>query len=167
MPAERSPPRNHDPRNPLRCAEACEHQTGRHFEQGVAKKKQATTKAVDRCAELQIVVHLKGSEADVHPVDVGHDVGKENQWQDAPHRLSHCRSPDRTRRRSEVRSHFRDQDTVRSGRTTGTRRTDLPFGMTRYKELTGVSVDRHSPSVVRRGSRRARFFPSNTQTHRI
>ena len=45
--------------------------------------------------------------------------------------------------------------------------SDLPFGMTRYKELTGVSVDRHSPSVVRRGSRRARFFPSNTQTHRI
>ena len=93
MPAARSPS-DHDPRNPLRCAEAREHQAGRHFEQGVAKKEQATTKTVDRCAELQIVVHLKRGEADVHPVDVGDNVGQENQWHDAPHRLRHCRPPD-------------------------------------------------------------------------
>jgi hypothetical protein len=54
---------DHDPRYPLRRADAREHEAGRHFEQGVAEKEQAATKTVDRGAELQIVVHLKRSKA--------------------------------------------------------------------------------------------------------
>ena len=33
--------------------------------------------------------------------------------------------------------------------------------MTRYRELTGVSADRHSPSVIRRGKTRT-ILPFNT-----
>ena len=53
MAAQLLPCVDHDPRYPLRRADAREHEAGRHFEQGVAEKEQAATKTVDRGAELQ------------------------------------------------------------------------------------------------------------------
>jgi len=59
-----------------RRAESDQQQVRRHFEQGVAQKKQTAAQTVDRGTEAQILVHLQGGKADVDAVHVGDAIAE-------------------------------------------------------------------------------------------
>ena len=77
-----------------RRAESDQQQVRRHFEQGVAQKKQTAAQTVDRGTEAQILVHLQGGKADVDAVHVGDAIAESKQRQEPPGLLANRRAPD-------------------------------------------------------------------------
>ena len=74
-------PGKHDSRQPAPGAEAKQQQIRRHLAQRVSDKEKTRAKPVDRCAEVQIAVHLQGGKADIDAVHVGQAVANGEQRQ--------------------------------------------------------------------------------------
>ena len=74
-------PREHDPGQPAARAETHQQKIGRHLAGPVAEKKESRTKEIDRCAEVQVMIHLQRGEADVDAIHVGDAIAHRYQRQ--------------------------------------------------------------------------------------
>jgi hypothetical protein len=77
-------PGDHDAGDPAARAHAVQHHVAGHLEEKVADEEDARAQPVHRLAELQVALHLQLGEADVHAVEVGHDVAQEQQRDQPP-----------------------------------------------------------------------------------
>jgi len=77
-------PGKHDPRQPAPGTEAQHEQVRGHFTEGIADEEQARADPIDRCAEVEIVIHPQRGEADVHAVHERQSVPNRNHGQQVP-----------------------------------------------------------------------------------
>ncbi len=72
-------PADHDAGNPAACPDTLEEEVAGDLEQAVAEEEQAGADTVLSRAEAEVALELARGEADVHSVDVGHDVANESE----------------------------------------------------------------------------------------
>ena len=68
------PPGHHEDDNPSSRAETFKDQVAGYLEDKVAQEKHACSASVHHIIEAKLLLHLQGSEPDIHPVQIGNDV---------------------------------------------------------------------------------------------
>ena len=74
-------PGDHDAGNPQTCADLFQQQIAGYLEDQITKEKNARSKALNRVAERQIVLHLQLGEAHIDTIEIGGDVTNKEQRQ--------------------------------------------------------------------------------------
>jgi hypothetical protein len=92
-------------RNNVRRAHFREHQVARHLEQAVAQIEEPGPEAVNGLAEAELGRELQLGEGEVVAIEIGHDVGGEQDRQDAPADLAIGRAPFRLLAMRRARLH--------------------------------------------------------------
>ena len=82
-------PADHDDGNPYPRTDARQDQVRRHAEGDIARKEQPRCQAILRGRQPQRLVHGQRREADIHPVDIGGEIGSEQKRQDPPGNRAH------------------------------------------------------------------------------
>jgi len=82
-------PADHDARDPGARAEALQGEVARHLEDEIADEEDAGAQAVGLGIEADRLVHLQGREAHVHAVDIGDQVGGQQEGHQAPRHATH------------------------------------------------------------------------------
>jgi len=77
-------PGDHDARQPQPGAHLFHDQVGRHLEHQVAQKEDAGAPAINLGRKAQVLVHGQGREPHIDPVDIGDEIGCEEQRQYSP-----------------------------------------------------------------------------------
>ncbi|EJT86191.1 hypothetical protein PPS11_00120 [Pseudomonas putida S11] len=82
-------PGDHDAGYPDACPVALHGQVAGHFDQEVGKEEQAAGEAEHLGRELQVLVHLQGSHADIAAIDDRDQVADDQKGQQSPGDTAH------------------------------------------------------------------------------
>jgi len=77
-------PADHQHGDPDTGADPAQHQVGRHPQQEISREEQPPRQPEHGVRETQILVHGQGGEADIHPVQEGHEVKQHEERHQPP-----------------------------------------------------------------------------------